>query len=189
MKDIINKDIILYFGIALIILVYGLYLVFPKFTSIADTISQTEQTKAKIQEFEAVKKQKDEQKTIETLSKAKSPVKVFKSIYTDLTVENSAVELVDQIITMLQETDNSINEISYNADSIDEQTKAKLPGNFHVLSLKLSMNSSYLSIQNFFKRIYVWDYLYGINNFSLVPNVNNPRHLDIKMDLWLYIEK
>jgi hypothetical protein len=191
MKDLINKDIILYFLVGLLILVYGLSLVIPEFTKIGNTISQINQSEIKTKELEIKKQQKDQQLTIQQLQQQnlKAPVRVFKSIYPDMTIENSSVELVDKIVKMMQETENNITEISYTTDTIDPAIKAKLPTNFHVLSLKLTLDSSYLSLQNFFKKMYAWEYLYNINTLTLKPSAESKGKLTGNMDLWLYIEK
>ncbi|MFA6989555.1 MAG: hypothetical protein WC197_05755 [Candidatus Gastranaerophilaceae bacterium] len=189
MKDLISKDIILYFGVGLLILVYGLSLVIPKFAKVGESVQQINQSKIQMKEFEYQKQQKDQQASLIQQQSIKTPVSVFKSIYSDMTIENSSVELIDQIVKMMQETGNNITEISYTTDTIDPVAKAKLPENFHVLTLNLMIDSTYMSLENFFRKMYSWKYLYNINILKLKSSENNKRKLDCNMEIWLYIEK
>ena len=189
MKDLINKEIILYFVFGLIVLVYGSSLVFPKFTKIGDSFKQINESKAKIQELESQKQQKEQQVVMLQQQSLKTPVKVFKSIYPDVSIENSSVDLVSDIVKKIQDAGNTITSIIPPVDNTDPQIKAKLPESFHVLVLKLSIEGTYSSLENFFKKMYAWDYLYSIDKLTLKPSGNSKVTLNSDIEIWMYIEK
>lgn len=109
------------------------------------------------------------------------PVSLYTSPYPGLDIETASVDLVDEFIGMIRDTQNRIVEISFNAKPADPS----MPTN--TLSLNMSLNCSYVTLQNLLQKVYTWKYLAAIKDISITPEQGNPSNLSAKLTIDLFI--
>jgi hypothetical protein len=57
-----------------------------------------------------------------------------------------------------------------------------------ILSLNMSLNSSYTSLYNLLQQVYAWEYLAGIKDIVVIPEQGDPNNLSITLTIDLYIK-
>ncbi|OGI00413.1 MAG: hypothetical protein A2104_03860 [Candidatus Melainabacteria bacterium GWF2_32_7] len=183
MKKIISKNIIYYSVTLLLLIVFGLVkFVGPEINKINDYKKKIKETESKLIAY----RNKVESESLQQQNISKNiavPVIIYSSPYPGLDTENASVELVDQIIEMIRITQNRIVEISFSIKPADSASPA------NILSLNMSLNSSYTNFQNFLHKIYTWKYLAAIKDITISPEQGDPNNLTAKIVVDLYINK
>lgn len=187
MKQLFDKDATYYVIIILIIFVFGSYKTAPQLNRLLATNSQIQAKNLEVQQYEMVKNA--------TLNKKNKtvhlniPNKIYKPMYSDLTLENSAIELVDGIVTMLKDSNNNVWQISYEEVVKDDPVFKLKPSDCDFLKINLKLNGTYTSFKNLLDKLYTWEYLTGIQFIKIVPNQSNKRSLEIDLQLILILKK
>ena len=88
---------------------------------------------------------------------------------------------------MIENTDNTILDISYKINALSDNEKAQLPSGVSVVQLILSLNGTYTSILDLISALYDYDYLATIKSMKLVPLKENKNFLETNLVIWLYI--
>lgn len=193
-KKLIDKNTICYAAtLALIMVFASIQFVFPKFGEIMDKQKMITDLKDQLSQ-ETVKQQSLLQSASKDL-----PVSIYKSSYQGLDLENSAVDLVEQFVQITRATKNRIIEISFSSKPLELSTPAlpastvpasssSTPGapatppvattaqsSAGIITLTLTINNTYLSLQDLLRKIYVWKYLAAIKDIviSIDPSTLN----------------
>lgn len=182
MKKYISKNVIYYLLTLLLIIGYGSFkfvipqisMIIDKKNKIADTDNNISVCKASLKPV-APKLTQDSAKNLS--------VTIFTSPYPGLDVENASVDLVDQFIETLKTTQNKIIEISFNVKPADPASPV------NILTLNMTLNSTYVTFQNLLQKIYTWKYLAAIKDIIIEPVQGDPNNLNIKFTIDLYINK
>jgi len=164
-----DKDAVIYLILIIGITGYGCYkFIMPGFSDLfanAKVFSQkNEEVGAMQKRFELRKKESEEKKQ---LKKTELPIKIYKTPYANMELENAASMLINQIIGIIKENrPTKILSLQFEekplVDNFGVNSKK-----FSILKLKIELNTSYDSIQNIINEIYLMDYLVQIENVSL----------------------
>jgi len=119
----------------------------------------------------------------------KVPVVIYKSSNPGLPVESSSIDFVSKVVQMMEQTNNTILDISYKIDPLSENDKISIPSTISVVQLSMTLNGTYLSLQDFIHTLYDYDYLATIKTIKVVPLKENKNILEINMVLWLYVTR
>jgi len=115
------------------------------------------------------------------------PIKIYETPYPGMDLESASVELVEEIIKIVKETGNNrINQVNFSTQDLTDKSGTSA-GDYGVLSLTLSLDSSYKSIKDMFNEIYLMKYLVVIKNveISSVKPDNNTVNALITLDLYI----
>lgn len=202
MKKIITKNVI-YYAITLVLLVgfCSIQFIFPKFGEVMDKQKMIDDLK------DQVSQETSKQQSLMQSASKKLPVDIYKASYPGLDLENSAVDLVDEFVQMIRQTNNKIVEISFtskplqlasaeptatatSAASATSTASSATTGsssastsstppvvaspppqtNCGIVTLNLTLDNSYLSLQNLLRKIYNWKYLAAIKDVVINPD-------------------
>lgn len=176
-KKLINKNVLLVFISFILITGYGLFsFILPLIGKINEKKSEIVKTQAEVQTLK--NKIVQTSPSVDSSKELNLPVSVYESPYKGMDVENASVDLVDGLIQVLKVTKNKVSEISFTSSSV---------GNAGVLSLNMSLNGNYISLQNFLQKVFTWKYLAGIKNIE-IEQQGNPENLSAKLTLDLYVK-
>jgi hypothetical protein len=194
MKELINKNIISYF-IALVIMVgFGYFkFVIPKIKTVIVNSVEINSLNSQIADLKAKTSMNQINASLDDLS-----VKIYKSPYQNLAIENASVDLVDTLIEKIKKTGNKVLEISFkNQDQGNNLTflnpSALLPNQQNTnnmpksITVSLTLNANYLSLKKLFTEISNWEYLAGIKYLSVHKSQDATDLLEAKLDVDLYI--
>ena len=185
MNKIINKDIGILIGVFIIITVVGFsQFVLPQFGKLGDKNKQIEDVKSKVTLAETTLRQKQTQQQPPAQANTTLPLDIYTTPYPDLDVENGAIELVDMVIKIIQNTGNRVVEISFTPSKCTEGID-----NCNILTLSMNLDCSYVSFQKMLHEIYSLKYLTSIKNISLTFDDKNQTNLTGKLDVDLYVKK
>ena len=116
------------------------------------------------------------------------------------------MDFVESIMQMVHNTDNVITEVSFSTKALNAPASTSPASaapsapadtslnNVGILTLNLSLKSSYKSLQDLLKKLYSWDYLIGFTDISIdKSNMDNSLdsngQLNAKLTIDLYINK
>jgi len=137
--------------------------------------------------------QKKEQRIAEEKSNImkyeKVPVKIFHSETEGLPVESASIGFVSNILKMLETTHNSVMDISYKIDALNESEKNSVPSNVSVVQLVMTIDGTYTSFMDFITTLYNYNYLATIKSIRAIPLKENKNILEINVVIWLYVSK
>ncbi len=181
MKELITKNIIYYF-IALIVLTgFGTFkFLLPHLKTVIRNTAEIHSLNSQISELKAKTTANQINGSMDDL-----PVKIYKSPYQNLSLENTSVDLVNDLINKVKESGNKVLEISF--ETTDQSNIQNIKDAPKVLTVKLTLNSNYLSLKKFFALINEWEYLSGVKYLNLTRSQENSRILQAKLDIDLYI--
>jgi len=178
-----SRKNLIYYSIAIImVLGTGLFkFVLPEVDSIIKQKKSITELETKIAEYQSQIKPDvpEPPKQIER----NLPVKIYDPPYKGLDPENAGVDLVNQFVEKVKNTNNRIAEISFAAKTDDPNVPAS------ILTLNVTLNGSYMSLQSLVQNIFLWKYLAAIKTISLTPDTTDPNSLVIKFTVDLYLNK
>jgi len=183
-KALINKNIVYYF-LCIIILTgagYGYYIL-GKFNELSDKQKVIDGVQAELPNLEQQANAVTQQGAVPQpqVVHPTVPVVIYSSPYLSLDLQSAGFELVDQLVQMFQATGNKIDEISF--------TNQPVQGNVGILSVNLTLNTSYINLEKILAKIYTWKYLAGIKSIDLEPDKDNSNILSTKLTIDLYVKK
>ena len=185
-----NPITVLIFILLIVLSVFAVQtLIIPKWTSYVNLKTDiSEQSK----HYDELVKKQEARRLEEERSKikiGKVPVTIYKSTQPGLTAESASIDFVTMVIGMLEKTNNTVMDISYKVDGLTSAEKDKLPASVSVVQLIMTLNSDYISFQNFVNTLYGYDYLATIKSIKVVPLKENKNMLEINLVIWLYVSK
>lgn len=211
MKELFTKDAKIYILSVVLVLGYGFGCVVPPVISkIAESQKQISEVSTQIIELE---KKKAAVIVPQNLQAAKPdiPITIFKSPYAGTDLESAGMELVYQLLKIIGATGNKITEISMTPGA---QTAAAAPqsqasptnilnsiknksmqqsapsGPSGTMNISMSLDCSYISLQNLLQKVSTWNYLAEIKNVSIEPaSPGNSSDLISKLSIDLYISQ
>jgi hypothetical protein len=207
MNELITKDIKIYIVVIVIILGYGFgRLIPPLVTAITEKQTQIKDTSNQVIELEKKKAGLTIPKTVETV-KVDLPIKIFKSAYNGTDVESAGMELVYQLLKIVGSTGNKITEIAMvpgaaatapapaaavSGESSGSSIPAPAPPpaastSFSTLTVNMTIDCSYISMQNLLQKVSTWNYLAEVKILDLKPKLGNPNQLESIISIDLYI--
>lgn len=228
MKDLINKDVIIYIIIFLMIVLYGFgYKIPPLFTTLSEKQNQIKDISTQIIDLEKKKSELSVPKP-QVVDKPDIPIEIYKSLYIGKDVENTGMELVYQFLKIVGSTGNKVTEISMTpsgapasapaadssappaapTDTNSPPTESVLPSNnngigesssgnqtpqapsvssFGILNVTMTLDCSYVTMQNLLQKITTWQYLSEIKMLGLNPQDGNPNNLQAVLSVDLYV--
>jgi len=177
-----------------VVLILGTFMAFksqilPKWTSYQNLKSDIAEQTSRYDELvkkQAARKLEEEKNKIKI---GKVPVTIYKNTQTGLPAESASIDFVTTVIGMLEKTHNTVMDISYKVDGLTSVEKDSLPASVSVVQLVMTLNSDYMSFQNFVNTLYGYDYLATIKTIKVVPLKENKNMLEINLVIWLYVSK
>ena len=179
---------ILIVAVALPFVTY-MYFLKPKIDDFIQLGSSIETNKTRYEGLEKQKKARALEEKKSLIKTSDIPVVIYKSPNPGLPVESASLDFVSKVVQMIEQTDNTILDISYKIDPLSDADKISIPSTISVIQLAMTLNGSYLSLQDFIHTLYSYDYLATIKSIKVVPLKENKNILEINMDLWLYVTK
>jgi len=184
-KNNYDKDAGLFTVVLVLIIFFGIkQFVQPAIIQLGDNMAKLNQKKAELQGYQERERfmlSPESQKTKKNL-----PINIYKAPYAGMDTESASVELVQEIIKIIKETGNNrINQINFTTEELKDDSGTNST-DYSVLSLNLSIESTFEAIQNALNEIYLMNYLVVIKNVSSTPIENQNAEL-IKTDLTLNI--
>ncbi len=187
-KNLITKDIALYFIILVFLLFFGISKIMPKAQDLIKSSTNIKKMKPKIEQLKE-KKSKEEIAIQKANSRvdAQIPVELYTPPNKGLSAESASVELIDKIIWMIKETKNRVTEVAYEPSSLVDEGNPNLL-NYYSIKLNFKLRGTYLTLQSLLQKIHTWDYLTEINKISIIPEEENKNNLIIDLDLELFVK-
>jgi len=213
MKELFTKDTKIFLIVIILILGYGFgYLIPPITTSITEKQSQISELSTQVIDLE---KKKSAIVTPQH-SDTNVPIVIFKSPYAGTDSESAGMELVYQLLKIIGATGNKITEISMTSGAANQTTQPSQPqqqsniagmmgsimnnssqqqsvstsstSSAGTLNVSMSLDSSYISLQNLLQKVSTWSYLAEVKDLSIRSKENNPTNLTAKLSIDLYIQ-
>jgi len=179
--------------IFLLIILAGIYalntFLMPKWTDVTRIKSDIDINKTKYEGLISQKKAREREEKRSLVKFDKVPVKIYKSPKIGLPVESASIDFVTKIIEMLEKTDNTILDISYKIDPLNETEKLTMPSTVSVVQLVMTLNGTYLSFQDFVYSLYGYDYLATLKSIKVTPLKENKNMVEFNVVLWLYVSR
>jgi|GEM_PF-3225330 len=208
MKELFTKDTKILVIVIILILGYGFgYVMPPLLGQLTEKQGKISELSAQIIELEKKKAAIVVPQHTET-PKTNIPIAIFKSPYVGVDFESSGMDLVYQLLKIIGATGNKITEISMTpaaptsnapasstpaspAPVLETMTKTQQSSidisSVGTLNVSMSLDCSYISLQNLLQKVSTWDYLAEVKNLSIEPNQSNPNSLTAKLSIDLYI--
>ena len=182
-KNNYDKDAGLFTIVLLLIIFFGVkQAVMPAITTLSDNLTKVSQKKDELKQYqdrEQYMNSNQSQKTKQNL-----PIKIYKAPYAGMDTESASVELVQEIIKIIKGAGNSrINQINFTTQELKDDSGTN-SSDYSVLSLNLSVEGSYESLQKTLNEIYLMNYLVVIKKIKSEP-IDNYNFDSIKTDLIL----
>jgi len=121
-------------------------------------------------------------------TKQNLPIQIYKAPYPGMDAESASVELVQEIIKIIKETGNNrINQVDFTTQQLKDEAGTNST-DYSILSLNLSIEGPYESIQNMLNEIYLMNYLVVVKKINSTLLDNNNYDLiktDLTLDLYL----
>ena len=185
MNKLFDKNIIALLVVMLVLILFGVsQFVMPQFAKLGDKDKSIADSQAQIVQLDSQLQQKKAQPTTSgALIQAapKLPVIIYTTPYPKLDVENASIGFVDMIIRIIQKSGNKIVEISFTPADCGANVD-----NCQILSLSMTLECSYISLQKMLKQLYDLPYLTAIKNISLNFTSGG---LTGKFNIDLYVKK
>ena len=196
-KEVLNyllskKNISSLVILALIILgavLFSTNFIKPKIDEAIQLNSDIETNRTRFDGLKQQKKAKELEEKKSLVKFDKVPVVIYKSSNPGLPVESSSIDFVSKVVQMIEQTNNTILDVSYKIDPLSENDKISIPSTISVVQLSMTINGTYLSLQDFVHTLYDYDYLATIKTIKVVPLKENKNMLEINMVLWLYVTR
>ncbi|MDD3013343.1 MAG: hypothetical protein PHC34_06530 [Candidatus Gastranaerophilales bacterium] len=211
MKELFTKDTKILILVILLILGYGFgYIIPPVISQLTENQKLINELSKQVIDMEKknaaiIVPQKSEPK------QKKVPIVIYKSPYTGTDFESAGMELVYQLLKIISDTGNKITEISLTPSTSSQSTQPQQNqpqpssndavavvitstsqqstdvSSTGTINVSMSLDCSYISLQNLLQRVSTWNYLAEIKNLSIEPKQNNPNKLISKLSIDLYI--
>jgi len=182
-KELFDKDSYLYISIIVIILIYGFGVVLPPIVS--KMITQRAQITEVSNKLIDLQKKKEETNAPKPESTVRTnlPISIFKSSLPTTDFEGAGMELVYNLLKIISTTGNKITEISMTPTPKAAGSPAG------TLNVSMSLDCTYVSIQNLLQQVSTWTYLAEVKSISLEPVPNNTNKLNAKLSIDLYVDQ
>jgi hypothetical protein len=177
----LDKDATIFLVLLMLILGFGFsQLVFPGITQIINNNTQLAEKRANIELIQKKLEKRQEKQVVEK----KLPVLVYKTVYKGLELENAAEQFVEKIIEIIKnDGNNKILELKFEKKPAEDDFGVK-SNDHEILNLKLVVESTFKSTQDFLNDIYLLNYLVVLKNVLLIPVKGNERvNVYIELDL------
>lgn len=175
--------------LAVVVVVYAsILLVIPKWRDFFDLLEKTKESQAQLESYnQKLDAKRREEKLVEKKTEV-VPVVVYKPALSNLPLESSSIDLVTNVISMIEKTNNNILNISYtpNPSKVNEMT---VPVDVGVVELSLKLDSTYVSLKNFLNLLYSYNYLCSVKVMRIVPFRENKNMLEVDIVIWVYVMK
>ena len=187
-KNNFDKDAGLYTLILCLILFFGIkQFVYPSIATFGDNLTKVNQKQEELKKFQAQEKymvSPESKKTKHNLA-----INVYKAPYPGMDTETASVELVQEIIKIIKEAGNNrIDKIDFTTEKLNDAAGNNSP-DYSLLSLNLSLEGSFESVQNMLNEIYLMNYLVVIDKItSKLPENNDYNLIKTDLTLKLYIK-
>jgi hypothetical protein len=167
-KDNYDKDAAMFTVVFVLILFVGIkQAIIPAFENINKNLSRGNQKQEELKRYSLTMLNaptQKEQKRVEDL-----PVQVYQSPSAGLDTESASAELVQEIIRIIKQTGNTrVNQADFTAEDVKDESGAST-ASYGILSLNLSLEGSYESVQNMLNEIYLMNYLIVIKSVESQP--------------------
>ena len=182
-KNNYDKDAGLFAVVLVLVIFFGIKQgVQPAITQLGDNIVKVGQKKDELKNYV------DREKYMLTPNSQKNnqnlPVNIYKAPYSGMDTESASVDLVQQIIKIIKDTGNNrINQVDFTTQSLKDDAGTN-SSDYSILSLNLSLEGPFDSIQSALNEIYLMNYLVVIKNVNSTL-LNNTNYELIKTDLTL----
>ena len=178
-----DKDAGLFTFVLVLIVFFGIkQFVQPAITQFGDNMTKVNQKKEELKQYQEREKfmlSPESAKTRKNL-----PIKIYKAPYPGMDTESASVELVQEIIKIIKETGNNrINQINFTTQELKDDAGTN-SSDYSVLSLNLSMEGPFESLQNTLNEIYLMNYLVVIKKIDSKP-IDDYNYDFIRTDLIL----
>lgn len=187
-KNNYDKDAILFTLVFCLIVFFGIKQgIKPALTQLSGNMTKVSQKQAELKAYE------DRAKFMLTPESQKAkqnlPIQIYAAPYSGMDTESASVELVQEIIKIIKETGNNrINQIDFTTQELKDDSGTN-SSEYSILSLNLSLEGAYESIQNTLNEIYLMNYLVVIKKINSTPMDNlNYDLLKTALTLDLYIK-
>jgi hypothetical protein len=187
-KSNYDKDAGLFTIVLVLIIFFGIkQFVQPAIMQLGDNLTKVGQKQSELKTYE------DREKMTSSMQSQKNkqalPINIYKAPYPGMDTESASVELVQEIIKIIKETGNNrINQIDFATQELKDDAGTN-SSEYSILSLNLSIEGPYESIQSALNEIYLMNYLVVIKKINSSPLENfNYELLKTDMTLDLYIK-
>lgn len=119
----------------------------------------------------------------------KLPINIYESPYPGMDTESACSELVQEIIQITKQTGNNrINQVDFTTQEVKDDSGTK-SDNYGILSLNLSVEGPYASVQNMLNEIYLMNYLVVIKSINSTPTEDFQNlNTDLTLDLYVKLD-
>ncbi len=187
-KKNINSILILVIILVFVYFALAKFIV-PKIEEVKQLYSDIDTNKARLEGLIQQKKTRELEEKKSLVKFDDVPVVLYKPTNSGLPVDSSSLDFVSTVIKMIEKTDNTIIDISYKIDPLSENDKITLPSTVAVVQLAMTLNGTYMTLQDFIYTLYDYDYLATIKAIKVVPLKENKNMLEINLVLWLYVKR
>lgn len=163
--------------------------ILPKINAVSSLKNDISANKERLEGLIKTKKAKDLEEKKNIIKIDKVPVTIYKSSTPGLPAESASIDFVTKIIETLEQTQNTILDISYKINPLTENDKISMPSTIEVVQLVMTLNSTYSSFQDFVYNLYDYDYIATIKQIKVTPLKENKKTLEINTVIWLYVSK
>jgi len=206
MRKLINKNILCFTATLLVLVGYiTSQHIIPQLNTVMEKKAAVEKTQQDLEQAKI-----DQNKVAAANNAIKLPVSIFVATYPGSDLEIISVDLVENFMKMVHDTNNVVTEVSFSTKSLGSSAPASTSSsppagnsappadsslnNAGILTLNLTLKSSYKSLQDLLKKVYNWNYLTGITSISIdkttdAASAGNTEMLDTKLTIDLYINK
>jgi hypothetical protein len=184
LKTLSNKELFILIGVFFAVTGAGIYYLVPSFGEIYSGYSKIQETKNKIDAYNA-EKSKSEEDMNQDISIPKTSI--YKPPYRGLNVKSASGELVWDLVNTVKETNNKVLSIAYTDENTNDLVK-DLPKGYSILKLDLKLENDYLSLQNLLNKVFAGKYLIEIYNLTISSPDSGSGVLNTDICFLLYIE-
>ena len=186
-KSNYDKDAALFTLVLVLIIFFGIkQFVQPALTLLGDNLTKVNKKNEEFNQFVVREKYMSTPQSQQT--KQNLPIQIYKAPYPGMDAESASVELVQEIIKIIKETGNNrINQVDFTTQQLKDEAGTNST-DYSILSLNLSIEGPYESIQNMLNEIYLMNYLVVVKKINSTLLDNNNYDLiktDLTLDLYL----
>lgn len=185
-KSNYDKDAGLFTVVLILIIFFGIkQFLIPALTTFTGNLAKVQAKQQELKTYlekEQMLLSPESQQSVENL-----PIKVYKSPYSGMDAESASAEIIQELIRLIKETGKArINQIDFSSEKITDDNGAE-SNNYSVLTLNISMEAPYESIQNLLTNIYLMKYLVVIKKIEC-SSKDSFESLDTNLSLDIYVK-
>ena len=180
-----DKDAIIFTIVFFLITFFGIkQFIIPSYTEVNENVARMNQKKQELDVF--VKQEKYASIPKSKQKKQRFDVEIYQAPFAGMDAESAAAGLVEEIIRMIKKTGNNrINYVNFATSTLDKENDSSSK-DYSVLTLSMSIEGSYQSIQSMLNEIYFMKHLVSIKNIESRP-LSNPNIINTDLVLDVYV--